>query len=173
MPRVLNLLFGALRRDPWSLCHYIRVNHLPLNRGHQQVSGFEFTMTVHGDTVRKKDGFLAPCVGGFLALAECSLWCLGLLLALARGVGWKGWEFSLSLSLSLSHTHTHTHTYCGSNLCLFILPSLAVTENEKCQQVQVWTEPCSDVEMLATESSDSLLQMNSLLLFSSFVNKWL
>ena len=109
MPRVLNLLFGALRRDPWSLCHYIRVNHLPLNRGHQQVSGFEFTMTVHGDTVRKKDGFLAPCVGGFLALAECSLWCLGLLLALARGVGWKGWEFSLSLSLSLSHTHTHTH----------------------------------------------------------------
>ena len=169
MPRVLNLLFGALRRDPWSLCHYIRVNHLPLNRGHQQVSGFEFTMTVHGDTVRKKDGFLAPCVGGFLALAECSLWCLGLLLALARGVGWKGWEFSLSLSLS----HTHTHTYCGSNLCLFILPSLAVTENEKCQQVQVWTEPCSDVEMLATESSDSLLQMNSLLLFSSFVDKWL
>ena len=69
MPRVLNLLFGALRRDLWSLCHYIRVNHLPLNMGRQQVSGFEFTMTVHGDTVCKKDGFLAPCVGGFLALA--------------------------------------------------------------------------------------------------------
>lgn len=69
MSRILSLLFGTLRRDPWSLCHYIRVDHLPLNRGRQQVSGFEFTVSVHGDTVRKKDGFLAPCVWGFLALA--------------------------------------------------------------------------------------------------------
>lgn len=69
MSRILSLLFGTLRRDPWSLCDYIRVDHLPLNRGRQQVSGFEFTVSVHGDTVRKKDGFLAPCVWGFLALA--------------------------------------------------------------------------------------------------------